>query len=223
MKILALDTALGACSVAILDGDRVLAHTHEEMQRGHAEALAPMTQAAMHRAGLAFADLERLAVTTGPGTFTGQRVGLAFMRAMALALKIPAAGVTTLDAMAEEALARSPRPWALVAIDAKRDEVYLGARARGRTLLAPVLKRVETAAETALGLAAVAGPEFVLAGTGAALLMPLLSPHVQPELGPVRQPDAVFVARLGREAVPTGAAPRPLYLRASDAKLPARA
>jgi len=80
--ILAVDTALGACSVAVLDGERILAHHFEEMARGHAEALAPMVEETMRKAGVAFAALERLAVTTGPGTFTGQRVGLAFMRGL---------------------------------------------------------------------------------------------------------------------------------------------
>ena len=74
MKILAADTALGACSVAVLDGGRVLAHRFEAMERGHAEALAPMVDEAMRESGIAFADIDRLAVTTGPGTFTGQRV-----------------------------------------------------------------------------------------------------------------------------------------------------
>ncbi len=77
MKILAADTALGACSVAILDGAQVLAHRFVVMERGHAEALAPMADEAMKEAEIAFAALDRLAVTTGPGTFTGQRVGLA--------------------------------------------------------------------------------------------------------------------------------------------------
>ena len=89
MKILAVDTALGACSAAVLDGDAVLAHRLEVMDRGHAEALAPMVQALMQDARISFRDLQRLAVTTGPGTFTGQRVGIAFMRGLRIALKIP--------------------------------------------------------------------------------------------------------------------------------------
>src|SRR5271169_756924 len=107
MKILAADTALGACSVALLDDARVFAHRFEPMERGHAEALAPMVDEAMREAGLAFAELDRLAVTTGPGTFTGQRVGLAFMRGLRVALKKPLAGITTLEAMA--AAAQNPR------------------------------------------------------------------------------------------------------------------
>ncbi len=89
MKILAADTALGALSVALVEDGDVLAEEWRAMERGHAEALAPMADTLMRRAGVSFAALERLAVTTGPGTFAGQRVGLAFMRALALALKKP--------------------------------------------------------------------------------------------------------------------------------------
>ena len=93
MKILACDTALGACSVAVLDGEKTLAHRFEVMARGHAEALAPMVDDTMRESGLAFSQIDRLAVTTGPGTFTGQRVGLAFMRALRVALKKPLLGL----------------------------------------------------------------------------------------------------------------------------------
>src|SRR6202161_1174559 len=104
MRILSGDTALGACSVAVLEDDLVRAHRFEVMARGHAEALAPMVESAMRGAGLGFADLDRLAVTTGPGTFTGQRVGLAFMRGLRVALKKPLIGLTTLEAIAAQAM-----------------------------------------------------------------------------------------------------------------------
>src|ERR1700726_2102111 len=122
MKILAVDTALGACSVALLDGERVAAHRFTAMERGHAEALAPMVEEVM--SGHDFASLERLAVTTGPGTFTGQRVGLAFMRGLKVALGIPLAGVTTLAAMAAQARAECGTARAIALHDARRDEVY---------------------------------------------------------------------------------------------------
>ena len=77
------------------------------MERGHAEALAPMVEEAMRERRLAFAELERLAVTTGPGTFTGQRVGLAFMRGLRVALNLPLIGITTLAAMAQQAMAET--------------------------------------------------------------------------------------------------------------------
>jgi len=220
--ILAVDTALGACSAAVLSGDRVLAHEHRDMARGHAEALAPMVEEMMRRAGLAFSDLERIGVTTGPGTFAGQRVGLAFARAVALALKKPAVGVTTLDAMAAEALAKSQSTgWAVAAADAKRGEIYLGARNAHASLLEPVLLPLEEAAARLASLAERHGREIVLAGTATDAFSPLLhSSGFVPSDSLVRQPDAVFVAQLAALA-PVGPPPKPLYLRPPDAKLPA--
>ena len=113
MKILAVDTALGACSAAVLSDGHVLSQEHELMLRGHAEALAPMVQRVMTAAGISFRALQRVGVTTGPGTFTGQRVGLAFARALGVALKVPVVGTTTLHAMAEEALTKAPERWSI--------------------------------------------------------------------------------------------------------------
>ena len=222
MIILAVDTALGACSAAVVSGARVLAHEHRDMARGHAEALAPMVEDVMRRAGLAFSDIERIGLTTGPGTFAGQRVGLAFARAVALALKKPAVGVTTLDAMAAEALHRpQPAGWAVAAADAKRGEIYLGARSKNASLLEPVLMPLEHAAARLASLAERTGLEIVLAGTATNALIPLLrSSGFVPSDSLVRQPDAVFVAQLAALA-PEGPPPKPLYLRPPDAKLPA--
>jgi tRNA threonylcarbamoyladenosine biosynthesis protein TsaB len=222
VKILAVDTALGACSVAVLSGDRVLAEEYETMLRGHAEALAPMAQRAMGIAGIPFSALERIGVTTGPGTFTGQRVGLAFARALAVALKIPVVGTTTLHAMAEAALAVSPNAaWAVTAADAKRGEVYLAAYARrGTTLIEP---RLVLASEVISPLSRTAdehGLSPVLAGTATPLITPILThARYQTSDSGVRQPNAVFVGRLAAKSADIGP-PRPLYLRAPDAKLP---
>jgi len=100
MRILAIDTALEACAAAVLDSDRggITASETIAMTRGHAEAVMPLIARVMDLADIEFADLDRISVTTGPGTFTGQRVGLAFARALGLALKRPVIGVTTLDA-----------------------------------------------------------------------------------------------------------------------------
>lgn len=221
MIILAVDTALGACSAAVLSGDHVLAHEHREMARGHAEALAPMVEDVMRRAGRAFSEVERIGVTTGPGTFAGQRVGLAFARAMALALKKPAIGVTTLDVMAAEALVRNTSAaWAVAASDAKRGEIYLGARKGNASLLEPTLVPLADAAARLVSLAERNGLEIVLAGTAAEMLIPLLrSAGFAPSDSLVRQPDAIFVGRLVAHA-PEGPPPKPLYLRPPDAKLP---
>ena len=225
MRILGIDTALGACSAAILDGDRVVGRAHQQMQRGHAEALAPMVESVMRKSGLSFSNLNRLAVTTGPGTFTGQRVGLAFARALALALKIPIVGVTTLDAMAAQALAEENADWAVAVSDAKRGEFYLGARSSaGETLIAASILKQEAAVQHVLEALRTSGSNFALAGTGAELLRTLLEREGE-VLRPakVQQPDAVFVARLGMDLPAPGAPPRPLYLRPPDAKLPSRA
>ena len=221
MKILAVDTALGALSAALVVDGVAVAHDWREMARGHAEALAPMVEAVMRRGETAFASLDRLAVTTGPGTFTGQRVGLAFMRALALALKKPLIGVTTLDAMAEDALTRDAgAAWAVAASDAKRGEVYLGARNRSGGVLEPMLVPLEGAAVRIATLAGDQGRTMSLAGTAIPLLMPLLTARgLQPSDSGVRQPDARAVARLAIDAAP-GPPPSPLYLRAPDAKLP---
>jgi tRNA threonylcarbamoyladenosine biosynthesis protein TsaB len=216
VKLLAADTALGACSVAVLDGDRVLAHRFTAMERGHAEALAPMVDAAMKDAGLGFDALDRLAVTVGPGTFTGQRVGLALMRAIRLALKIPLTGVTTLEVMAEAAKAETGLAKAAAIHDARRGEAYLGLRDGDRNPLEPTVLPFGEA----LTRIAAFGP-CALAGTGAEQAVAALGPDFR--LSSVRQPDALWVARLAAHRPRPDAVPGPLYLRAPDAKLPARA
>jgi tRNA threonylcarbamoyladenosine biosynthesis protein TsaB len=220
VKILALDTALGALSAALVEDGAVRAHSFAEMARGHAEALAPLVERLMREAGWAFGDIDRIAVTTGPGTFTGQRVGLAFARALALALKAPAVGVTTLDAMAEQALCESDAPFAIAAADARRGEIYLGARAKERAVLPPELIALAEAPARLAPLAKEFGAVTV-AGTAAEMLVPLLQQQgLTTTDSRVRQPDARFVAFLAaRDDASTP--PRPLYLRPPDAKLPA--
>ncbi len=207
MTLLAVDTALGACSVALIDGGRTLAHRFAAMDRGHAEALAPMVEEAM--TGHAFASLDRLAVTTGPGTFTGQRVGLAFMRGLRVALGVPLAGVTTLAAMAAQAKAETGAARAIALHDAKRDEVYI-------EIEAPEVLTFDAAIARLAALTS-DGP-IALAGTAASRACEALAKRFV--LSGVRQPDALWVARLAQDAPIGDGPPKPLYLRAPDAKLP---
>ncbi len=211
MKLLAVDTALGGCSVALLDGDRILAHTFEAMDRGHAERLAPMVQEAMGAAE--FSSLTHLAVTTGPGTFTGQRVGLAFMRGLRLALKLPLTGVTTLDIMALAAMDETGLAKAAVIHDARREEAYLLLRDGGDVVLQPCVMGFGAAVERIRAF----GP-CALAGTGGQSAKDLLGADFT--LSGIRQPDALWAARLAKSLPVPDTAPGPLYLRAPDAKLP---
>jgi len=199
VNLLAVDTA------------RVLAHRHEFMDRGHAEALAPMVEQAMREAKITFASLDRLAVTTGPGTFTGQRVGLAFMRALRIALHCPLIGITTLAAMAEAAKSETRLARAIALHDARRDEVYLEIDGTPEVLVFDDAMRTLRNLESDAPIA--------LAGTAAVRACDALSKRFV--LSTILQPDALWVARLASIAPETDTAPRPLYLRAPDAKLPA--
>jgi tRNA threonylcarbamoyladenosine biosynthesis protein TsaB len=205
---LAVDTALGACSVAVLEDDRILAHHFEEMARGHAEALAPMVAMAMEN--ISFDGLDRLAVTVGPGTFTGQRVGLAFMRGLRIALKKPLIGITTLEAMAAATGAGK-----VASIhDARREEAYLLLWRDSAVVTPPLVTGFSEAVEKIRAF----GP-CILAGTGAPAAAESLGGTFP--VSPVRQPDALWVARLAMHRPAPREAPAPLYLRAPDAKLPA--
>jgi tRNA threonylcarbamoyladenosine biosynthesis protein TsaB len=208
MIVLGLDTCLASCSVAVLDGDRVLASAREVMARGHQERLAPMASEVMAQAGLAFDRLERIGVTVGPGSFTGLRVGIAFAKGLAAALSLPAAAVGTLEALAAEA-----EGLVFAAIDARRDQLYLQGFEDGRPLMAPDALGAATAQARIAELSM--GRPFTLVGSGATLLAGLAAGQVIAAEGA----DARHVARLAaaRDAGPL----RPLYLRAPDAKLPA--
>lgn len=215
MNILAVDTALGACSAALLEDDRVISRRWAAMERGHAEALAPMVNEVMREANLAFQALDRLAVTVGPGTFTGQRVGLAFMRGLRVALSRPLLGVTSLAAMAEQARTEASASCAAAIHDARRGEVYV------EVLGAHFSARLLTFEDACSALSDLRG-KLILAGTAAARMGETLrTADVETQVSGIVAPDAVWVARLALGMEPGELPPRPLYLRAPDAKLPA--
>jgi tRNA threonylcarbamoyladenosine biosynthesis protein TsaB len=221
MKMLAVDTALGACSAAVLQDEHVRAHELIVMERGHAEALAPMVQALMGRADLRFADLDRLAVTTGPGTFTGQRVGLAFMRGLRLALKRPLIGVTTLEAMGIAAMDETQASFGAALHDAKRGEVYVGLYGRDETLLTPALLPLDDAVAQICSARDNRSEPIAFAGTAAeAAATRYVEIGGRAIVTSILHPDALWVARLALRATETNEAPRPLYLRPPDARLP---
>ena len=217
MKILAVDTALGACSAAVLDDSKLLAYRFVAMARGHAEALAPMVEDVMRESGLTFAALDRLAVTTGPGTFTGQRVGLAFMRGLRVALKRPLTGITTLESICAAAMDEAGTSFAAAIHDARRGESYLSIVSTSETLLPPTLVALDDAAPRIAGLVPGDTP-VALAGTAAAFVAECVGPRAR--WTAILQPDALWVARIALLRPEATDPPHPLYLRAPDAKLP---
>ena len=217
MRVLAIDTALEACAAAVLDTEAgiVAAHESQTMQRGHAEALMPLIKRVMERARLAFAELDRIAVTTGPGSFTGLRVGIAAARGLGLAAGKPVVGLTTLAAYAAPLIAADDTLPVAAAIDARHDHVYLQVfGAGGRTLVAPRLSPLREALRAAAG----GGPRLV--GNAAELLARAWPAGEMPPSKVVQRgaPDIDWVARLGAAAQESASPPKPLYLRAPDAQ-----
>jgi tRNA threonylcarbamoyladenosine biosynthesis protein TsaB len=225
MNILAFDTCFGACSAAAgvglgAAGERIES-AFELRETGHAEALMPMIETVMRRAGLAFAELDRIAVTNGPGTFTGTRIGIAAARALALATRADVVTATSLWVMARGAVDRlgsggDASPIA-VAMDARRESVYL--QVFDSAVSAP---RGEPRLETVAAAAASLPDPVRLVGSGAALVADALRAlrgtacTASVDLLDLK-PDAATLARLAPDIVPE-ATPSPLYLRPPDAK-----
>lgn len=223
MKLLLIDTALNACTVGICDDDRILAAETGQGGKGHAERLLPAIEAARLAAGIDLAQLDGLAVTIGPGSFTGIRTGLSVARGLALALGKPVWGIISTQAIARDAALRHPDAeiiWAV--IDARRDEVYLQGFQAGQPLGPPELLSLQHALKRIGDDASV-----LLAGSGAALLAPDLprarlaaSPH-DPSPHDPSLPALLNLALQAAAADPHPAPPLPLYIRPPDAALPA--
>src|SRR6266446_10403812 len=148
MLILAIDTALDACAAAVLDtgANKLIAEESQAMKRGHAEALMPLIARVMKASGVAFAALDRIAVTTGPGSFTGLRVGLSAARGIALAAGKPVVGVTTLTAYAAPVVSEHGEHPVIAAIDARHDHLYFQVvGGDGTSLIAPQLAPIADA------------------------------------------------------------------------------
>ncbi|PHY19361.1 tRNA (adenosine(37)-N6)-threonylcarbamoyltransferase complex dimerization subunit type 1 TsaB [Caulobacter sp. BP25] len=209
--ILSIDTCLGASSVAVFDGERVLAARSESMTRGHQERIGIIAREAAAEAGITFTDLDRIGVTVGPGSFTGLRVGLAFAKGLATALSIPCVGVTTL-----EALAFGVDGFVAAVLDARMGQVYIQVFADRVALMAPDALGVGEAAARLAEL--YSGGPATLIGSGAPLLADVLSGARV--LTPAA-PDPVAIAKLAAARPAPSHSPRPLYLRAPYATLPA--
>jgi len=201
---------MAACSACVYDADRglVLGSRHEFMDRGQAEALAPMVQETMGLAGVAFKDLARIAVTTGPGTFTGVRIGLAMARGLGVALNIPMTGINSLAAIAcNETAGNLP---IVVAVDARANEIYFASYdASGYELIAPVIVKMAEAHKLMPTHA------VKILGTASDLLL-TDKQHVRSDAGDL--PIAANFVKLAVNISTSTVPPEPLYLRPPDVK-----
>lgn len=218
MLVLALDTALDQTAVALCDGRRLSVSRLEAMDRGHAERLFPLVDAVVAEAGVPLSAIDRIAVTVGPGSFTGIRIAIAAARGLGLALDRPVVGVGSLAALAASLPERPTGP-VLAAIDARRGELYAALFAPdGKTLEEPF------AADAALVLARLGDAAAVMVGSGAPILahQAAIEGRRRPESAPLAGPDPRRVAALGRGLDPAVHTPVPAYLRPPDAKPQAR-
>ena len=217
MLILAIDTALDVCAAGVLDTEagKLIAQESQPMKRGHAEALMPLIARVIEASGIGFAALDRIAVTTGPGSFTGLRVGLSAARGIALAANKPVVGLPTLTAYAAPVVSQNGEHPVISAIDARHDHVYLQAvSGNGSSLIRPCVASIEEA----LGASKFGSPHLV--GNAAKILSDRWPAQALPpfKVDPQPAPDIAWVAWLGAAVNPDTAPARPFYLRAPDAK-----
>ncbi|MBR0903066.1 MULTISPECIES: tRNA (adenosine(37)-N6)-threonylcarbamoyltransferase complex dimerization subunit type 1 TsaB [Bradyrhizobium] len=217
MLILAIDTALDACSAAVLDTETAELRALESlpMKRGHAEALMPLIARVMGSAELGFTALDRIAVTVGPGSFTGLRVGISAARGLALAAGKPAVGLTTLSAYAATIVGQSRSAPVISAIDARHDHVYFQIVAGdGSQLVRPKVASIDEA----IAASQFGAPHLV--GNAANILAERWPKDAPQPIAVDAQaaPDIAWVAWLGAAANPDTTPARPFYLKAPDAK-----
>ena len=217
MLVLAIDTALESCAATVLDTDAEAFRARQSlpMKRGHAEALMPLIDEVMKASNLSYAALDRIAVTVGPGSFTGLRVGISAARGLGLAAHRPVVGITTLAAYAAPLIDGESETPVIAAIDARHGHVYAQAfSGDGSTLLKPAIMPLDDVFR-----AARFGPAH-LVGDAAGMLAQQWPTQFEPPVSvdPQTAPDIAWVAWLGASVDPDEAPPRPYYLRAPDAK-----
>lgn len=223
--ILALDCSAAACSAALWRDGGLAAHRLAAMERGHAEALMPLIETVMGIAALRYAELDLVAATVGPGSFTGLRVGLAAARGIALAAGVKALGLTSFAAIA--AAVPDNGGGLAVAIDDRRGGIYWQEFAPGRAPVGPPLAiAADALAQTVAALAG--GRRLPIAGDGVKPLRKLGDTAGLEFVGEGGPPDAAAVARLAADLAddllagrPAGLPPVPLYLRPPEVRLPA--
>jgi len=217
LRILAIDTALGACSACVLRTEDTDAFVRESilMDRGHAEALLPLVDRVVAQVEGGFEGLDRVAVTVGPGSYTGLRVGISAARAIGLAAGIPVVGVATLSAFLAPMLAGGTRGLYTAAIDARHGQIFIQAIAAGGLTIVPAGLMGLRDALRLLG----SGPLILTGSAAPTLAAEAWAQGIEASLteAPLA-PDIAWVARLGALADPASALPKPLYLRGPDAR-----
>lgn len=228
MRVLAFDTCFNACSAAVLetDGGAVVAARWEAMRVGHAERLLPMVEEVLVAARCDLADLDAIAVTAGPGTFTGIRVGIAAARGLALASGKPVVGTTSLAllaATARAALSRIDRSRPIAAChDARKGEVLVELARKEEGASPPEAVSLQTRVRLLTPQAAAAmilreAPEALLVGSGAEIVAEAAAGTNLTAACPGLEPDVRHIAGLSMVRLEP---PLPLYPRPPDAKLP---
>ena len=223
MKLLAIDTSLNGCSAALLENGALLAHRFEVRERGHAEAIVPMVEACMAEGNRAYSDLDGFAVSTGPGTYTGLRIGHAAIRGFALAAAKPVIGVTSLQAVERAARRAKPAapPDTLILLSTRRADLYVQFFRDSEPTSEP--QALKPAAIAAM----LPNDPLLLAGDAAAAFADDFGRSNMSIAGGRGLPDAADIAalaaqRIARDGLPPPLEfPAPLYLRAPDVTLSA--
>ncbi|MBZ9855080.1 tRNA (adenosine(37)-N6)-threonylcarbamoyltransferase complex dimerization subunit type 1 TsaB [Mesorhizobium sp. CA13] len=213
MKVLAIDCAANLCAACVYDAGarQELGRAVLDLGKGHAEHLMAVIAEALKAGATAYAGLGAIAVSVGPGSFTGLRVGVSTARGLALALKVPAVGVTTLEALAAEAAGAFPGRAVLAALDAGREEIHAALYDE-----MSVLTYGPAVVTLADAVAMASERSSVLAGTAATRIA--ASAGRAFDTGPeTATADILTYARLAA-AKGEGERPKPLYLRGADAK-----
>jgi tRNA threonylcarbamoyladenosine biosynthesis protein TsaB len=211
-RILAIDTALGACSVCVCAEGKVepLVRESLSMTTGQAEALMPMIERVMKQIDGSFGSLDRVAVSIGPGSFTGLRIGISAARAIGLAAGIPVVGVSTLSAYAAPLINADDSGVIAVAIDARHGSLFFQAFTSGGRSI--VLPRVITIKEASRLVGS--GPVRIVGSGAPALAVETMALGIKVAIADMNAaPDIAWVARLGFAADPAAALAKPLYLR----------
>lgn len=221
-KVLGIDTSTSGCAVALMDGDVCLAHEALTMSRGQSEELTPMIERVVAASDLGFRQLDAIAVTRGPGGFTGLRIGLAAARALSLALGIPCIGLSAFDVLRAQAL---PNPMTvdhdlLIAIESKREEPFVAGFECETLSLEPSIANIDV-----LSMWLDARTRVALVGDAAERTQALIQGNSDCAItiiDDVALVDARVLAELARQYKdsPDCAPPDPIYLRPPDVTMP---